>query len=110
MSDTELEDEAAPASRKIETKRIFINHVDSFNGKNLAKYLSKCVVGATQGGEEEAGGEEEGAEGGETKEKNTYKIYGTLKNPDDFKSADYINEIIKVSGQKFQEYPFFIQL
>ena len=99
MSDTELEDEQAPASRKIETKRIFINHVDTFNGKNLAKYLAKCVVGASQGGEEEeAAGEEEHAEGGEAKEKNTYKIYGTVKNGDEFKGADYIKEIIKVTS------------
>ena len=94
MSDTELEDEA-PTSKKIETKRIFINHIDTFNGKNLAKHLSKCAVGASSGGEEEEAGEEEG-EGGETKEKNTYQIYGTVKNTDDFKGAVYVKEIVKV--------------
>lgn len=100
MSDTELEDEA-PASRKIETKRIFINHIDTFNGKNLAKHLNKCVVGASQGGdEEEAAGEEEGAEGGESKEKNTYHIYGTVKNVDEFKGADYVKEIIKSKNKE----------
>jgi hypothetical protein len=36
MSD--IEDEEVPAEKvKIENKRIFINHVDTFNGKNLAK-------------------------------------------------------------------------
>jgi hypothetical protein len=58
------------------------------------------VVGASvEGAEEEAGGEEaeEGAEGGEPKkEPNTYKIFGTLKNPDEFKPVDYVKEIIKV--------------
>lgn len=100
MSDTELDDEA-PASKKIETKRIFINHVDSFNGKNLAKYLSKCVVGASQGGDEEEGGEEEQNEtDGATKEKNTYLVYGTVKNPEDFKPVDYIKETIKNNNKE----------
>jgi hypothetical protein len=36
MSD--IEDEEVPTEKvKIESKRIFINHVDTFNGKNLAK-------------------------------------------------------------------------
>ena len=37
MSDNEFDDDdLAMANRKIETKRIFINHVDTFTGKNLA--------------------------------------------------------------------------
>lgn len=36
MSD--IEDDDIPTEKvKIENKRIFINHVDTFNGKNLSK-------------------------------------------------------------------------
>jgi hypothetical protein len=39
MSDNEeIEDELVNGeSQKIETKRIFINHIDSYHGKNIAK-------------------------------------------------------------------------
>ena len=38
MSDNELEEELPELTKKsTESKRIFINHIDSFNGKNLAK-------------------------------------------------------------------------
>jgi hypothetical protein len=39
MSDNELEEEVANINPKNETKRIFINHVDTFNGKNFAKVI-----------------------------------------------------------------------
>ncbi len=59
------------------------------------------MVGASvEGAEEEAGGEEgeEGAEGGAPKkEPNTYRIFGTLKNADEFKPVDYVKEIVKVN-------------
>ena len=45
MSDIDAEEEIQDAnandSNKIDTKRIFINHVDSFNGKNLGKVFEK---------------------------------------------------------------------
>lgn len=44
MSDNEFEEEVADssASKKIESKRIFINHVDTFNGKNLSRVF--CLI------------------------------------------------------------------
>ncbi|WAR18490.1 KAD7-like protein [Mya arenaria] len=32
---------------KPKSKRLFVNQVDQFQGKNLAKYLSRCAVGAS---------------------------------------------------------------
>ena len=44
MSDIDAEEETHDVNRndsgKIDTKRIFINHVDSFNGRNLAKVIA----------------------------------------------------------------------
>ena len=60
--------------------------------------MSKCVVGASvDGGEEEAANEEERPEGVEPK--NTFSIYGTVKNPEEYKKTDFVKEIIKVIKQ-----------
>ena len=40
MSDNEAEEEAQETNtnlNRIDTKRIFINHIDTFNGKNISK-------------------------------------------------------------------------
>jgi len=59
--------------------------------------LSKCVVGASiDGGEEAEANEEETAENGQAKKPNTYQIYGTAKNFDEYKKHESVKEIIKV--------------
>ena len=101
MSDNEVEEEVGDITdeKRIESKRIFINYVDTYNGKNLAKFLSKCVVGASiDGGEEEAANEEENGNG-EAKKENTYNIYATVKNKEEFKQPDYVKEIIMVKPE-----------
>lgn len=59
--------------------------------------MSKCVVGASsEGGEEEAGMEEETG-GSSPKKGNFYQIYGTVKVQEDFKKPEHVKEIIKVT-------------
>ena len=64
------------------------------------------MVGASVDGGEEDGGENEEEEGSDKpkKELNTYRIYGTLKNPDEFKPVDYVREIIKVGYKIHNNY------
>lgn len=94
MSDTENTDEETKSV--VESRKIFINNLDSFNGRNIAKYLSKCVVGASsEPNEEEAVGEEEKSNG--IKTDNTYKICGTVKSFSEYTKPDYPHEIIKVT-------------
>lgn len=66
----------------------------------FVKFLSKCVVGASLDGEEEAVGEEEHSDDPkDPKKPNTYKIYGTVKNMDEFKKEDFVKEIINVRSR-----------
>ncbi|XP_053553471.1 adenylate kinase 7 [Bombina bombina] len=73
------------AERAPRTKRIFINHVDLYCTKNIGKYLSNCIVGASL---EEAGedGEEEEKQANEEEmslnrsKQGLFQIVGTLSN------------------------------
>jgi hypothetical protein len=59
--------------------------------------LSKCVIGASQEtAEEEAVNEEETTNGATSKKSNTFKIYGTLKYPEESKAPEFVKETIKV--------------
>ncbi|XP_072786485.1 adenylate kinase 7 isoform X7 [Taeniopygia guttata] len=69
--------EEAPRGR-----RVFLNHLDSYCGRNIGEYLSTCVVGATLESLEE---EEEGDENDSVVEVPTgeiYEIVGTLSKPE----------------------------
>lgn len=100
MSDVEFDDDGADAGvNKSDSKRIFINHVDTYNGKNIGRFLSKCKVGASLDGGEEEAAEEETQEV-KDKEVNTFKVYGTLKNPEESKKPDFCSEIIKNSNKE----------
>ncbi|NWU32963.1 KAD7 kinase, partial [Hylia prasina] len=63
---------------------VFLNHLDSYCGRNIGEYLSTCVVGATLENPEE---EEEGDENASDAELPTaseeiYEIVGTLSKPE----------------------------
>ncbi|NXM64274.1 KAD7 kinase, partial [Illadopsis cleaveri] len=65
-------------------RRVFLNHLDSYCGRNIGEYLSTCVVGATLESQDE---QEEGDENGSDAEFPTasgevYEIVGTLSKPE----------------------------
>ncbi len=90
MADDESETTAKPTS-----KRIFVNHVDRYHGKNIGKYLSNCVVGASL---EEIEEEEEDDASVQSDvvgppKIGTYHIIGSLKNSNKPKPA-WVQEIV----------------
>ncbi|XP_043930582.1 adenylate kinase 7 [Protopterus annectens] len=90
----------------IRNKRVFLNHLDSYTCRNIALYLSNCVVGASL---EDAGGEEEEGEGEESDKQNdvssakpkegTFQIVGTLAKSDSVK-PDFALETYMVSRRE----------
>ncbi|NXH01459.1 KAD7 kinase, partial [Loxia leucoptera] len=79
-------------------RRIFLNHLDSYCGRSIGKYLSTCVVGATlDSPEEEEAEENDSADPSSTGE--TYEIVGTLSKPE---SADlrFAKETYVISSQE----------
>ncbi|CAF3511735.1 unnamed protein product [Rotaria socialis] len=92
------EEEALPQK----PKKIFINHIDSYHGKNIARIFARAKPGATsEAVEEEEALEEEQAE---EKQKKLYdehpiedgwKVSGTIKNSQGYKRPPFIHEIIQ---------------
>uniref|UniRef100_A0A8C3N8B4 Uncharacterized protein n=1 Tax=Geospiza parvula TaxID=87175 RepID=A0A8C3N8B4_GEOPR len=70
-------EEEAPRGR-----RVFLNHLDSYCGRSIGKYLSTCVVGATLESLEEEEGDENESPVEPTSTGESYEIVGTLSKPE----------------------------
>ncbi|XP_059158597.1 adenylate kinase 7-like [Physella acuta] len=96
-----------PAEKeKIRSKKIFLNHLDSFQGKNIGKYLSRCVVGASLEEVEEEDNQSQTSLFEKTKE-GCYEIVGTLKDKEKPK-PDFAKEIITFEN-KDQLYEYIVE-
>ncbi|KAH0620385.1 hypothetical protein JD844_020775 [Phrynosoma platyrhinos] len=80
---SEEEEAVAEAEEIIRSQRIFLNHLDSYCGRNIGKYLANAIVGASL--EEVAEEEEEDEEGRSVVEisppkpkEGIYQVVGTL--------------------------------
>ncbi|XP_041353358.1 adenylate kinase 7-like [Gigantopelta aegis] len=81
-------------AEKIKSKRIFINHVDQYQGKNMAMFLSTCVVGASlEEAEEEDDARSTSSSVIPVPKEGCYEIIGTLKNRE-AKKPDWVKEVI----------------
>jgi len=89
----------------IKSKRVFINHADSYIGSNIASFLSQCAVGMSS--EEIAeDDDDEDDEGLDKKDKENallkegmYRIIGTLSNPSSV-PPDYLCECIQYEDKE----------
>ncbi|KAJ7403039.1 poly(A) polymerase alpha [Pitangus sulphuratus] len=82
-------------------RRVFLNHLDSYCGRTIGEYLSRCVVGASLEKEEEEEEEEEDEEEEKAVEvpsspEEVYEIVGTLSKPGSTKPR-FAQEIYAVS-------------
>ncbi|XP_033112222.1 adenylate kinase 7-like [Anneissia japonica] len=93
------EGESTTIQEKTTRRRIFVNHVDSYEGGVISKYLSSCIVNASiEEIEEEEDVESVKSDGMNTKE-GTYEIVGTLKKQDGDK-PDWVTEIFNFGDKK----------
>ncbi|XP_066177931.1 adenylate kinase 7 [Sylvia atricapilla] len=83
------------------SRRVFLNHLDSYCGRSIGQYLATCAVGATLESQDE---EEEGDENGSDADfpkasEEVYEIVGTLSKPE---STDplFAREIYAVSSRE----------
>ncbi|KAM6311370.1 adenylate kinase 7 [Aegotheles albertisi] len=82
------------------SRRIFLNHLDSYCGRNIGEYLSRCVVGASlESVEEEEEDENNSAsEVSIGSKEGVYQVVGTLSKPENAKPP-FAEEAYAVSSR-----------
>lgn len=90
---------ASQDEEKPKSKRIFINHIDQYQGKNLAKFISRCVVGASlEEPEEEDDARSTTSSIIASPKEGCYEVVGTVKDRDAPK-PDFMKEVIKFDNK-----------
>ncbi|XP_065694065.1 adenylate kinase 7 isoform X2 [Patagioenas fasciata] len=90
------------AAEPAQSRRVFLNHLDSYCGRHVGEYLSRCVVGASLESTEEEEAEDENKSAVEVSSRpkeRVYQIVGTLSEPESTKPY-FAEETYAVSSQE----------
>ncbi|NXW51408.1 KAD7 kinase, partial [Nyctiprogne leucopyga] len=92
----------AMAAGPARSQRIFLNHLDSYCGRSIGEYLSRCVVGASLESIPEEEEEDENSSVAEVSSRpgeGAYQIVGTLSKPESTKPR-FAEETYAVSSRE----------
>ena len=88
--------------KPLPNKRVFINNVDTYQGSSFARYLSRCLIGASLEpveDEEEIDDEDEDREPVIPTE-GVYEIIGTIKDKTSKVDVTVVKEVINSDGKE----------